>query len=127
MKRPFAVTVLAVISVIAGLIAVLDVFRYFGFTPFSPIGRLEFFNVNFFGAFLSGVVALIWFSVARQLWNLDPRGWLFVVTIAILYLVFAFVAMLGNNPFQNVSPAIIISALALILAILPGTKAAFGQ
>ncbi len=127
MKRPFAVTLLAIVCVLAGLVAVLDMFRYFGFTPFSPIGRLEFFGVNVFGAILSGAVALIWFSVARQLWNLDPRGWLFVITIAILYLVFAFVALLGDNSFQDVSPAVVISGFALLLAILPGTRSAFGQ
>jgi hypothetical protein len=126
MKRPIAVTLLAIVAAIAGLIAVVDVARYLGFAPMASFGALDFYGVSIFGAILAAVVAFIWFSTARQLWNLDPRGWTFVLMISILYLIFAIVGGIGNN-WGDVMPAIVISGLALILAILPGTKAAFGQ
>ena len=126
MKRPIAVTLLAIVAAIAGLIAVVDVARYLGFAPMASFGALKFYGVSIFGALLAAVVAFIWFSTARQLWNLDPRGWTFVLMISILYLIFAIVGGIGNN-WGDVMPAIVVSGLALILAILPGTKAAFGQ
>ena len=127
MKRPFAVTLLAVVAVIAGLVAILDTLSYLGFRPIASLGPVNFYGSNFFGAFLAAVVAVIWFSVARQLWSLDPRGWLFVVVIAILYLVLGFVGLLAGNAFQSVSLSLSISAIALLLAMLPGSRAAFGQ
>ena len=89
MKRPFAVTLLAIVAVVAGLIAVMDTLRYLGLLPITALGELNFFGTNIFGAILAGIVALIWFSVARQLWNLDAQGWLFVVVIAIFNLILA--------------------------------------
>ena len=91
------------------------------------IGPFQFFGVNWVGVILSVIVALIWLSVARQLWRVDPQGWLFVVVIAIVYLIFDFVAVLGGSAFQAVLPSVIVNAVALILAVLPNTRAAFGQ
>jgi len=127
MNRPFAVTLLAIVAVIAGLIAVMDTLRYLGIVPVTALGDLSFFGANLFGAFFAGLVALIWFSVARQLWNLDPRGWMFVVVIAIFNLILGAVAVIGGTPVQSLGLGLAISGLALILALLPGTKAAFGQ
>lgn len=126
MKRPVAVTILAVLAAIAGILAVVDTLRYLGLLPIPFLGNLSFFGFSFFGALLSGVVALIWFSVMLQLWRLDPRGWNFVLIISILYLVLDVVAMIGGTPIQALWPSLLVSGLALILAILPGTKAAFG-
>jgi hypothetical protein len=127
MNRPFAVTLLAIVAVIAGLIAVMDTLRYLGLLPIVALGELNFFGTNIFGAILAGLVALIWFSVARQLWNLDPRGWMFVVVIAIFNLILGIMQIIGGTPIQALGLSLGISAIALILAILPGTKAAFGQ
>lgn len=122
MNRPLAVTLLTVLAVVAGILAVVDVLRYLGFL-FSPLG---FLGSPILGAILAGIVALIWFSVATQLWTLNPSGWMFVVVIAILYLIFDFVAIIGGTPFQALLPSILVSGFALILAILPGTREAFG-
>lgn len=126
-QRTFAITLLAVLAAIAGIIAIVDVFRYLGLLPMGELFGVSFFGVNWFGAILSAIVALIWFSVARQLWYLDPRGWLFVVVIAIINLIFLLLAILGQTTFQAVALNIIVNGLALILAFLPNTREAFGQ
>lgn len=124
--RTFAVVLLAIVSVIAGLLAVWDTLQYFGWAPYS-LGNLSFYGgVNWLGGILSIIVALIWFSVAGQLWNLNPQGWLFVVVISVFYLIMLGLAWLGASSWQAVAPGIIISGLALILGLLPSTKAAFG-
>jgi hypothetical protein len=127
--RTVAVTILAAISVLAGLWNVLDTLRYFGLIPIVEVMGfgLKLFNVNWLGAILSAVVAVIWFAVAGQLWRLDERGWLFIVLISAFDLFFLFLSMLGGTSFQAIAPAVLLCAIGLLLAILPGTKAAFGR
>jgi hypothetical protein len=124
--RTFAVVVLAILAVIAGLIAIADTLRYMGLLPIAVLGELKFFGVNWFGAILSGVVAVIWFAVARQIWNLDPRGWLFVILISGFNLIILALAVIGATQFQAVAVNFLVNAVALILALLPSTKQAFG-
>ena len=127
MKRPFAVTLLAILAGLAGIWAVVDVLRLLGLMPIAALGEMKFYGTNFIGAIFAAITAAIWFWAMSKLWNLDPQGWLFVVVIAIINLIFAFVTMLSGTPWQAVSVTVILSALALILGLLPSTKAAFGQ
>ena len=127
MNRPIAATLLAILAVIAGIVAILDVLRYLGLLPIASLGPLNFHGISILGAILAGIVALIWFGVARGLWNLDPQSWMFVVVIAIVYLIFDFVAWLGGTSIQAMLPSIVVSGLALILALLPSTQKAFGR
>ena len=52
---------------------------------------------------------------------------MFVAVIAIIYLIFDGIALIGGTPIQAMWPSILISGLALILALPPGTRSAFGQ
>ncbi len=124
-NRTWAIWLLVFVAVIAGLLAVLDTLRLLGVLPNTVLGQMRFYSANWFGAILSGIVALIWFSVAYQLYKVDPRGWLFVVVIAVINLIFLFLAILGQSTFQSVTLGIIVNAAALILALLPSTKEAF--
>src|SRR4051794_17674732 len=128
-RRTFAVTVLAIIAVIAGIWNVMDTLRYLGLIPIVEVlgFGLKLWNVNWLGALLSGVVALIWFAVAGQLWRLDERGWLFVVMIAAFDLFFLLLSMIGGTSFQAIAPVVLLCAVALLLALLPSTKSAFGR
>ena len=126
-KRPLAVTFLAIIAVVAGIVSAYDALRLLGLFPVAQFGQLQFFGGSILGAAMAGLVAVIWFGVARQLWNLDPRGWLFVVVIAVAFLIFDLVEILSGSTVQAVLPSVLINAVALILALLPGTKEAFGE
>jgi hypothetical protein len=126
-QRNAAVIILTVLAVLAAVHEVIDVLRYTGVLPMGEVLGLQFYDVNWLGAILSAIVAVIWFSVARQLWNLDPQGWLFVVVIATINLVLLLAAVLGRTTFQAVSVGVLVNTAALIIALLPGTKAAFGR
>jgi hypothetical protein len=117
------------VAVVAGILAVLDALRYMGWLPVAALGNLNFFipDVYWLGAGLSALVAVIWFAVARQLYNLNPQGWLFVVVIAVFNLIVLALALLGQTSWTAISLAVIVNVIALILAILPSTKRAFGQ
>jgi len=114
--------ILAVVAVVAGLVAVVDTIRYMEWL-FSP---LSFVGSPFLGAALSGIVALIWFATAGQIWRGDPRGWLFMVSIAVIFLILDVISLIAGTPIELLLPSIFISALALILGLLPSTKREFG-
>ena len=126
MKRSVGASILAVIAAFAGILAVIDVLRYLSLLPFS-FGPLSFFGFSFFGAILAGISAAIWFWAAQKLWNSDAQGWLFIVVLAIFYLILDFVALISGTPFSSISASVVISALVLVVALLPGTKSSFGR
>ncbi len=128
-RRTLPIIILAILAVVAGISAVVDTLRLMGWLPTTlttTLGELEFYNVNWFAAILTGVVALIWFATAGQLWRLDPRGWLFVAVIATINLIFLVLAWFSSS-FQAVAVSMAVNVVALILAMLPSTKAAFGM
>jgi hypothetical protein len=126
MKRSVGASILAVIAAFAGILAVIDVLRYLGLLPFS-LGPVSFFGFSFIGAILAGISAAIWFWAAQKLWNNDEQGWLFIVVLAIFYLILDFVALLGGTPLASMWTSIVLSALVLVIALLPGTKSSFGR
>jgi hypothetical protein len=128
MNRPFSATLLAIIAGIAGVVALLDVLRYLGILPIVTIGPLDLYGgVSIIGAMMAFLVALIWFWAAKGIWNLEEEAWLFVVVIAIVYLIFDFMALIAAGRAQNLSLSILVNFIALGLAILPATQRAFGR
>lgn len=125
-KRSAGAVILAVIAVFAGIVAVIDTLRYLHVLPVATFGEARFFGFSIFGALLSGVVAVIWFGVARQLWNEDPRGLSFMMIIAVLFLIFDVIYWIGGTPIYILIPSITINAIALVISVLPGTKESFG-
>ena len=127
-NRPLAVTVLGIIALIAGVLVLLEALLFFGVGLFG-LAQLNFFTVAWLGGILSLIVALIWLTTSRQLFTLDPRGWTFVVVIAIITLVINVITLIGPNAneFNSLWWSFIAPVLALVLAFLPGTRAAFGQ
>ena len=123
MKRTGAIVMLTIISVAAGIVAIFDAIRYL-----EIIGTpLDFFVASWFGAALSGLVALIWFWAASRIWNGDPQGWLFMVSIAAIYLIFDILALIAGTSWEYIAASFVVTALALILGLLPSTKREFGQ
>ena len=102
--------------------ALVDTLRYLQFL-FSP---LSFLGSPLLGAGLSGLVAIIWFWAAARIWNVDPQGWLFMVSIAAIYLIIDVIALIAGTPIELLLPSIVVSVLALILGLLPSTKREFG-
>jgi predicted flap endonuclease-1-like 5' DNA nuclease len=76
---------------------------------------------------LWGLTAFILIWLVKNLWSLNPQGWLFVVVMAVFDLILAFVSILGQSTLQALLPSILINALILIYCLLPGVKAAFTE
>ena len=127
MKRPITVVSLAFLALNAGILAILDTLSYLGIRPIASLGPIEFLDFSWLGAVLAGLAAVIWFWTAWGLWKMDQQAWLFAVVMANFYLFFIIVALIGDNSFQSILPQMIVSGLALLLAMLPGTQKAFGR
>lgn len=124
-SRPFGVTLLAILSVIAAVVAVFHTLQMLHLLPVW-LGPLRFFTLNILGAILWGLLALIYLWVARMLWKVDPQGWLFVTVLSTLNLVLDLVSWLGGTPWQALLPSVLINGIILIYANLPGVRRAFG-
>ena len=84
-SRTIWIWVLIAGALILGILNLIDAARFMG-QSILGLARLQFGGFNWLGALLAFILALIWLSVARQLYNLDPRGWVFVAAIANIWL-----------------------------------------
>lgn len=127
-SRPIGITILAILAILAAILAIIHTLQMLHLFPIlGPFGVFSFFTFDLLGAILWGILALIWIWVARGLWNLDPQAWLFVVVLAVLNLILAFVDIIGRSSFSAELPTIILNAIVLIYGLTPGVKKAFGQ
>ena len=126
-QRTWAVYILFILAIIAGILALLDAARYMGWLPITTLGELKFTlpDAYWLGAILSAVVGIIWFVVAKWIWDLNESGRLFVLVIAVVNLIVLVLAILGQTTIQAVLPALLVNVLALVLGLLPSTEAAF--
>lgn len=100
-KRPFGVTILAILAGIAAFIAILHTLQMLHLFPISgPFGIFRFFTFDLFGAILWGILALIYLWVMNKLWNLDPQGWLFVAALSALNLILAVLSIIGQSSLR---------------------------
>ncbi len=128
-SRTIWIWLLIIAAVLIAIRDLLDAARYMGWLNTGMFDELEFVSPGIFwlGAFFSLILAAIWFFTAVRLYNLDPRGWLFVVAIATINLIFLFMALFSGNTFSDIMWGVILNVAALVLGLLPSTKAAFGQ
>jgi hypothetical protein len=125
-SRPIGVTILAILAILAAILAIIRTLQMLHLWPIW-LGPVRFFTFDLLGAILWGILALIWIWVVRGLWNLDPQVWLFVVVLAVLNLILAFIDIIGRSSFQAELPTLVLNAVILIYCLTPGVKQAFGQ
>jgi uncharacterized membrane protein (DUF2068 family) len=117
-KRPFVVTVLAVL---AGVMAAISF--YFAL---KSLGLFSPFGANLWNAFMWGLLAYIYIWLVQMLWSVDPQAWLFLAAITTINLIFDVFAMAGSPAWTDVSASFILNGLILIYVMLPSTRKAFG-
>ena len=124
MKRPFAVTVLAVLAGIAAVLAGVHTLQALGIIPYF-IGEVAIRGFNLWYALMWGLMLWIWIWLVQMLWKMDPQAWLFLAAISTLNLIFITLESI-SSAFSDQSLSFLVNALILIYVLLPGTKAAFG-
>lgn len=130
-KRNWAVYILFFMALAAALLAFVDAARYMGWIPVNVtlpgLGEISFLypGASWIPALLSAFLGALWLLVAYWLWTLNPSGWMFVIIISVINLIFMALAVLGRTTFSQVLPALLVNGLAFILALLPSTQKAF--
>jgi len=121
MKRPFGVTVLAVLAGVLAVLAAFAALRFFGliFGIINVPGALWY-------AFMWALMAWVYFWLAQMLWNVQPQAWIFLAVITVFNLVMDLLVIAGNGTYADVQLSFILNGLILIYMMLPGTKRAFG-
>jgi hypothetical protein len=117
-KRPFVVTVLAVL---AGVMVAISF--YFAL---RSLHLTSFLNANWWNAFMWALLAYIYVWLVQMLWKVDPQAWLFLAVITTINLIFGFIEMAGALGWTEVSATFILNGLILIYVLLPSTRRAFG-
>jgi len=124
--RPIGVTILAILSGVAAVIAAIHTLQYLHLMPFF-LGPMMFFGFDLWAALLWGVSTAIYVWVTKMLWNVDPQGWLFLVIISALNIGLALLSAIGGTTLAAEMPAILVNAVVLIYCLMPGVKRAFGE
>jgi hypothetical protein len=124
-KRPFGVTILAILAGILAVLAAIFTLQSLGIFPYV-IGPVKLHAFNLWNALMWGIMVWIYIWLVRMLWKVDPQAWLFLAVITVFNLILDFVAMLGSPAWSDVSISFLLNIIVLIYIMLPSTKRAFG-
>jgi hypothetical protein len=124
-KRPFGVTILAILAGILAVLAGVHTLQALGIFPYV-IGPVKLHSFNLWNALMWGLLLWVYIWLVQMLWRVDPQAWLFLAVITVFNLTLDFIAMLGSGTWSDVSISFLINALVLIYVMLPSTKRAFG-
>ena len=124
-KRPFGVTLLAILAGIAAVLAGIHALQALGILPYA-IGPVKVHAFSLWNAFMWGLMVWVYVWLIQMLWKVDPQAWLFLAVITVFNLIIDFMMMIGSAAWSDVSLSFIVNAIILIYVMLPGTKRAFG-
>jgi hypothetical protein len=125
-KRPFPVTVLAILAAVAAVLAGIHALQSLGILPFV-FGPFSLHAFSFWSFLMWALMVWVWVWLFQMLWRVDPQAWLFLAVITTFNLILDFMTMLSvNASFSDVSVSFLVNALILLYCLLPGTKRAFG-
>ena len=123
-KRPFGVTVLAILAGIAAVLAAVHALQALGIFPYV-LGGFKVHAFNFWSFLMWALMVWVWVWVVQMLWNVDKQAWLFLAVITVFNLILDFTVMLGAASWSDVSLSFLVNALILIYVMLPGVRRAF--
>jgi hypothetical protein len=123
-KRPFGVTVLAVLAGVATVLAAVHALQALGILPYF-LGNFKVHAFNFWSFLMWALMVWVWAWVTKMLWQVDKEAWLFLAVITVFNLILDFTIVLGASDWSDIKVNFILNALILIYIMLPGVKAAF--
>lgn len=126
MKRPFGVTLLAILAGIAAVLAAIHFLQAIGIFPYM-IGPIAIRGFNLWNAIMWALMIWVWVWVVQMLWRVDPQAWLFLAVITVFNLIFDFVLVMGQAGLSDISLSLLVNVVILAYIMLPGTRKAFGQ
>ena len=126
MKRPFGVTILAILSGILTVYAAINALQWLGFLPWlGPGPAIRTFSL--WGALMYGLLAWVYLWLTKMLWDVEEVAWLFLAVISVFNLTLNFVSLIGSTSWEDIALSTILNGLILIYIMLPGVRKAFGR
>ena len=122
MKRPFGITLLAIVSGFFAILAAFAALRFLGI----GIGPARIPGAYWY-AFMYALLAWVYIWLAQMLLGMHPSAWMFLAIITVFNLIMNFMVLIGSGTWYDVNVAVILNGLVLIYIMLPGTKKAFGM
>src|SRR5512137_2736708 len=98
-ERPIGVTILAFLAILSAINALIYTLQMLHLIP-TYLGPIAFFQFSLIGAFFWGLLFFIWLWVFRMLWEVQPQGWMFVVLISAMNLIFGIITVLGGSSWE---------------------------
>jgi hypothetical protein len=123
-KRPFGVTVLAILAGLAAILAGVHALQSLGILPFA-LGPFTVHAFSFWSFLMWALMVWIWIWVVQMLWKVEKEAWLFLAVITTFNLILDFTVMLGAGEWSDVSVSFLVNAIILLYVMLPGVKKAF--
>jgi hypothetical protein len=123
-KRPFGVTVLAILAAIAAVLAGVHALQSLGILPFA-LGPFTVHAFSFWSFLMWAFMVWIWVWVVQMLWKVEKEAWLFLAVITTFNLILDFTVMLGAGEWSDVSVSFLVNGIILLYVMLPGVKKAF--
>ncbi len=123
-KRPFGVTVLAILAGALAVLSGIHALQSLGIFPFM-IGPFSIHAFSLWSFLMWALMVWVYVWVVQMLWNMEKSGWLFLAVIAAFNLILDFTVMLGQGAWSDVSVHFILNAIILIYVMLPGVRNAF--
>jgi hypothetical protein len=123
-KRPFGVTVLAILAGLAAVLAAVHALQAIGIIPYM-IGDVSVRATNFWAFLMWALLVWVYVWLVQMLWNVNKEAWLFLAVITVFNLILGFTVALGSGEFSDAGVSFILNALILIYVMLPGVKKAF--
>jgi len=123
MRRPAGITIIGVLSFVAGVIYLLQGIRILGFVVFG-LGQ-AFTNVSLSG-WGSIILGVFWIAVGGAFLSLRPWAWFFGVIVVGLSLIAAFWGNINGWQFGDLFAAMIVPLVILFYLNSDHVKAAFG-
>jgi hypothetical protein len=123
-KRPFGVTVLAILAGAVAVLSGIHALQSLGILPFV-IGPFTVHAFSFWSFLMWALLVWVYVWLVQMLWNMDKSAWLFLAVITVFNLILDFTLMLGQGSWSDVSVHFLLNAIILIYVMLPGVKQAF--
>jgi hypothetical protein len=123
-KRPFGVTLLAILAGLLAILSGIHALQALGLFPYM-LGPFTVHAFNFWSFLMWALMVWVYVWVVKMLWSVDKQAWLFLAVITVFNLILDFTVMLGAAEWSDVSLSFLINAFILIYIMLPGVKRAF--
>ena len=127
--RPMGITILAVLSAIGGVLAILGGIALIGIggVAGASTGQAALFGLGAIFGLLALAIGILNLAFAYGAWTLQPWAWTLGVALQIFSIAMAVLAVVGGSDIAGQVLGVAISGIILYYLMQPNIKAAFGR